>query len=90
MKKHAKWTLISALVAAVLEASLLFAVRQPSNGPNVFTLCTLPFFVLASACGDNLGGIVFYVSIFLFFFGITYLTHLIWMLFAKDASISKK
>jgi len=83
-EKNTKWILISALVAAVLEACLLFAAHQPSNGPTIFTLFSVPFFMLASACGGSLGEIVFYLSIFYIFFVVTFLAHLAWTVIAND------
>jgi uncharacterized membrane protein YcfT len=84
MKKHSKGILICAVVAAALEAGLLFAAHQPSNGPNIFTLCVVPFFAFASAFHGSLADVVFYTSMFLFFFVITLLPYLLWMLITKD------
>jgi len=84
MKKRSKGILICAVMAAALEAGLLFAEHQPSNGPNVFTLCVVPFFAFASAFIGSLGNVVFYLSMFLFFFVITLLPYLLWLLITKD------
>ena len=78
MKKHAKGILICVLVAVGLEAALLLAARQPSNGPNIFTLCVVPFIILASPFTGSFGEVAFYLLIFLFFFGVTILGYWFW------------
>ena len=83
MKKRTKGILICALVAAALEAGLLFAAHQPSNGPDIFTLCVVPFFAFASVFNGSLGDVVFYLSMFLFFFAITFLAYLVWSQITK-------
>jgi hypothetical protein len=76
MKKRTKGILICALLAVALEGGLLFAAHQPSNGPNIFTLCVVPFIMLTSAFSGSLGEFVFYLSMFLFFFGVACLGYL--------------
>jgi hypothetical protein len=83
MKKRTKGILICVLVAAVLEAALLLAARQPSNGPNMFTLCVVPFIILTSAFTGTFGEVVFYLSIFFFFFGVTILGYWLWTQITK-------
>ena len=78
MKKHGKGLLYCALAAAALEAGWLFVAHQPSNGPNLFTLCIVPFFMFASLFSGSLGDVVFYVSIFLAFFAYTSFAYWVW------------
>jgi len=48
------------------KAACFFAAHQPSNGPNIFTLCVVPFFAFASGINGSLGDVVFCLSMFYF------------------------
>src|SRR5436309_2087599 len=63
--------LIPATVAGALMSALLYVAHLPSNGPNFFTLCLLPFLFIGTALSGNVhqpSAVGFYLSMFLFFF----------------------
>jgi glucan phosphoethanolaminetransferase (alkaline phosphatase superfamily) len=81
MKKCTKRCFISAVLAAVLMAGLLYLADQPSNGPNIFTTSVLPFYmigVLFSGNAHEPSEIPTYISMYLFFFVIVYAALFIW------------
>ena len=87
MKKRTKRFLISAVLAVVLTVGLLYLAHQPSNGPNIFTLSTLPFYmigVLFSGNAHQPSEIPAYLSMYLFFFIIVYAGLFIWSKLKKD------
>ena len=75
MKKQMRRFLISAVIAIAITAGLLCAIRIPSDGPNIFSLLCLPFYMVGVFFSDNVhqpDEIAAYVSMFLFFFGIAF------------------
>jgi hypothetical protein len=73
--------LISSVAAALLTASLLYLAHQPSNGPNIFTISVLPFYMIGVLFSGNLhqpSEIPAYLSMCLFFFAIVYSVLWIW------------
>jgi hypothetical protein len=87
MKKRKTRLLISAVVAALLMACLLYLAQQPSNGPNIFTMSVLPFYmvgVLFSSNAHQPSEIPAYLSMYLFFFATVYFVLWIWSLVRND------
>ena len=83
-----KRCLVSALAAGVLTAGLIYAAQQPSNGPNVFSLCVFPFYMVGVLFSGNIhqpspAGSV--VSMFLFFFAVAYAAQMLWTKIAKKS-----
>ena len=81
MKKRKTRLLVSAAMAGLLMASLLYLAHQPSNGPNIFTMSVLPFYmigVLFSGNAHQPSEIPAYISMYLFFYGLVYVVLLIW------------
>lgn len=75
MKKRTKRRLMSAELAAMLTVGLFYLAQQPSNGPNIFTLIILPFYMIGVFFSGNLhqpSEIAGYLSMYLFFFAIVY------------------
>jgi len=81
MNKQVKRVLISLALSVVLMALLFLGARTPSNGPTVFSLLCLPFFLVGKLF-DHIsrlsGEIAFYSSMFLFFFTASFVTQIIW------------
>ena len=79
MKNRTKRVLISAIVAILLQASLVglaTVAQRTSNGQDVFTFCLMPFYIIGaflSGSAEDPSGIIIYLSMFLAFFGIVYL-----------------
>ena len=77
MKKGTKIFLISAVLAALLTAGLLYLAQRPSNGPNVFTLSIVPFYMIGVWFSGNVhqpSTLPVYLSIYLFFLAPVYAT----------------
>jgi len=81
MSQVAKRSLISTLLSVVLMALLLLGLRMPSNGPNIFSVFCLPFYMIGVLFTHNAHApddIVVYSSMFLFFFVITFIGQVLW------------
>jgi hypothetical protein len=66
-----KRLLIAVLLAAALTAGLLALVELPSNGPTIFSLILLPFYMIGVLVSHNAhqpDEFACYASMFLFFF----------------------
>lgn len=62
-------------------ASLLYLAHQPSNGPNIFTMSVMPFYmvgVLFSGNAHQPSEIPAFISMYLFFFVFVYAALFLW------------
>ena len=77
-----KRLLISVFVAAVLTVGVLTLVQRPANGPTIFSVLLLPFYmvgVLVSGNAHEPNELVCYLSMFLFFFVVSLAVQFTWL-----------
>lgn len=80
MKKRMSRILVSAAIAIAATAGLLFAIRIPSDGPSIFSMLILPFYMVGVVFSRNAhqpDTTATYISMFMFFFGIAFATQVI-------------
>jgi len=72
---------ISLLIAAGLMAGFLALANRPSNGPNIFSVMEMPFYMVGALFSSNAHApseIACYSSMFLFFFFISFRAYVAW------------
>jgi hypothetical protein len=76
-----KKLLIAVLLATALTVGLLALAQLPSNGPTLFSLMILPFYIIGAMFSHNAhqpNEAVTYSTMFLFFFVVSFVGLAVW------------